>query len=248
MAAGSNLDTLLARWRKDIGSVPPPGDGVCEACCGPCRVGFSDCYVCARVFTEAPSSLQRRVVPLTSTLEEGPWYGQLIAYKTTSTAPWPLLGSLVLRFTSLHRTRLQSLLGGAPTAVCVVPSTRGIRVPDQPLHRMLLAMPRASDDALPAPAPLLEHTGKPVPRQSYTPSAFRPTRGAMVRRGRIVLVEDSWTSGANAMSAAGALLDAGAGSVVVLPIARLVKATFWGEDHPYLTAMRKPYDVRRWPR
>jgi hypothetical protein len=36
--------------------------------------------------------------------------------------------------------------------------------------------------------------------------------------------------------------------VIVLAIARLVKESFWGETHPYLTAMRTPYDIAKWPR
>ena len=248
MAAQLGFDGLLAAWRSRIGSVPPQGPGVCPLCCGPCWLNFSDCYGCARIFAEAPASLRSQAVPITTTLEEGPWYQQLVAYKTTSAAPWPLLGGLVARFATVHRQRIIGLLGGKPTALTVVPSKRGRRVPDQPLYRLLVQDAEVQSSALPTPSPLLEHTGDAVPRQSYTPDAFRPAAGAKVKGGRIILVEDSWTSGATAVSAAGALLNSGASQVVVLPIARLIRASFWGEDHPYLQAMKQPYDITRWPR
>jgi hypothetical protein len=248
MPAGTEFGTLVALWRERIGSIPTPSEWVCPRCCGPCWIQYSHCYGCERVFVDAPPVLRNKVVPISSTLEEGAWYGQLVAYKTTSRAPWPLLGGLVSHFASTHAERLKELLEGPPTALTVVPSKRGISVTEQPLYRVLQETLTWRQQALPRPSVLLEHTGAPVPRQTFTPEAFRALRRNRIREGRILLVEDSWTSGATAISAAGALLESGAAQVVVLPIARLVKASYWGEDHPYLKAMRQPYDISHWPR
>lgn len=98
------------------------------------------------------------------------------------------------------------------------------------------------------PWPLLQllsfNTGALIPRQTYRPASFSTI--AQVEGLRVVLIEDSWVSGATPLSAAGALHDAGA-SVLVLPIARVVdNPAYWGE-HPYVTQMTEAYDVARWP-
>ena len=246
--AGERLETLLAAWRTRMGTVPGPADWVCPRCCGPCDPSYSYCYGCARLFSAAPRSVQTRVIPITSCLEESAWYSQLLAYKTNSQDPWPLLGGLVTRFATVHAKKIAALLGGAPTATTVVPSKRGRPMVEQPLFRLLAAAVKATPGALPPPAILLAHNGNAVPRQTYTPGAFGVPRGQRVRAARVVLVEDSWTSGATAVSAAGALVEAGAQTVVILPIARLIKSSFWGDEHPYLQAMRAPYDITHWPR
>ena len=246
--AGARFNALLAQWRAQIGTVPDPAAWVCSRCHGPCDPSYSYCYGCMRVFGSAPDSLRTRVVPLTSTFEEGPWYAQLVSYKTTSLDPWPLLGGLITRYATIHAKNISALLGGAPTAITVVPSKRGRPMQKQPLYRVLASAVTSSPGALPDPAMLLEYTGTPVLRQSYTPSAFRVPAGYRVKGARVVLVEDSWTSGATAVSAAGALLEGGAKKVVILPIARLMKSSFWGNDHPYIKAMKAPYDIGHWPR
>jgi hypothetical protein len=245
---GAEFDDLLAKWQGLIGTVPPPAAWVCPRCCGPRDAKYSVCYGCSRVFGAAPAALRSRVVPLTSTLEEGPWYTQLVSYKTTSREPWALLGGLVTRFTILHADRISELLDGAPTATTVVPSKRGKPMLEQPLYQVITEAVKMDPASLPQPRVLLEHTGDSVLRQSYAPNAFRVPKGQRVSDARVVLLEDSWTSGATCISAAGALLEAGAAQVVVLPIARLVKESFWGDAHPYLKAMRVSYDIGRWPR
>ena len=119
------FNALLTTWREWIGTVPAAADWVCPRCCGPRKSGYFECYGCSRAFGTAPAALQSRVVPLTSTLEEGPCYTQLVSYKTTSQAPWPLLDGLVTRFATLHSEKIERLLSGAPTATTVVPSKRG---------------------------------------------------------------------------------------------------------------------------
>jgi hypothetical protein len=199
---GVAFDALLARWQGLIGTVPPAAEWVCPRCCGPRDPKYSICYGCSRVFGAAPASLRTRVLPLTSTIEQGPWYSQLVSYKTTSREPWPLLGGLVTRFAAVHRDRISDLLGGAPTAVTVVPSKRGKPMREQPLYQVITEAVTAEPESLLQPQVLLEHTGDSVPRQSYTPAALRVPRGQSVSGGRIVLLEDSWTSGATCISAA----------------------------------------------
>jgi orotate phosphoribosyltransferase len=69
-----------------------------------------------------------------------------------------------------------------------------------------------------------------------------------VEDARIILVEDTWITGATALSAAGALIEAGAEAVVITPIAREMKPAYHGDDHPYLEYLTAPYRLTVWPR
>ncbi len=84
-------------------------------------------------------------------------------------------------------------------------------------------------------------------RTKYAPEMFRANPD-VVNGGRIVLIEDTWITGATAISAAGSLLAAGADSVVITPIARDFRVQFHAEDHPYLARIARKFDVRSWPR
>lgn len=61
-----------------------------------------------------------------------------------------------------------------------------------------------------------------------------------VRRKRVVIIEYAWITGATAISAVGQILELGASSVVLLPVARVIDSNWWDKEHPYLQAMRRP--------
>lgn len=82
-------------------------------------------------------------------------------------------------------------------------------------------------------------------RRSYQPEVFRV---GGVDGDRIMLVEDTWITGGTALSAAGALLAAGAESVVVTPIAREVNREFRTGQHRYLDYLSGAYDITHWPK
>jgi hypothetical protein len=205
------------------------------------------CRDCARLFPAAPGLLQGHVVPLTSALEDGPWHSQLVSCRTAEPESWSLPGGLVVRFASVHAARICELLGGSPTATTVVPSKRGRPMGEQSLFRMISAAVQREPESLPPPQVLLEFAPDSPWRHRYAPGAFRVPSGECVAGSRVVLIDDCWISGATCLSAAGALLDAGVAQVVALPIARVVSEGVWGDEHPYVRAMREPYDVGRWP-
>jgi predicted phosphoribosyltransferase len=63
-----------------------------------------------------------------------------------------------------------------------------------------------------------------VPQRKVDRSKYNPTRD--LDGESVLLVDDTWTTGANAQSAAGALKTAGAGSVAVLVIGRHVQESY----------------------
>lgn len=89
--------------------------------------------------------------------------------------------------------------------------------------------------------------GETIGRQEYKPSVYQADLAAL-RDQRVALIEDLWVSGAKAVSAAGAILEAGAASVVIISIAREVRpdSDFCPEE--YVRATEAPFDIDAWPR
>ena len=232
--------------RHLFGSVPAVASAgwICAQCLGPASEGFHWCMGCDRLFAggHAPRRLQAKVVPMTTALNPSAWYSRLLTYKKGSPEHLRLLGALAATWLERHRAAIAKLLEGEPDLLTVVPSKRGVEYARQPLRQALSYFG-------PPPLPLrqtLRHL-EGGHRHQYTPEIFAPA-GASLAEQRIVLVEDTWVTGATAFSAAGALLAHGAKAVCILPLARSVDANFWGEPHPYRAAMRTPYDVALWPR
>lgn len=234
----------LADIRPELGGVPHVAEaGVCDRCLGPVAMGFTHCAACHKLFAQAPDDLRRQVVPVTAAPDPGPWYSRLIRYKTTSSNEWVYLAALAAVHYQEHQHRIASALGGEPSVVTVVPSKRGRPFETQPLrvamHHVAALRPKLMK--------VIEHVrNREVARQSYVPDAFQVS--ASVANERVLLIEDTWTTGATAISAAGALYLAGARSVLVLPLARKINVDFWSDDHPYVVAMRRGWNPVSWPR
>jgi predicted amidophosphoribosyltransferase len=63
---------------------------------------------------------------------------------------------------------------------------------------------------------------------------------ALVRERRVLLIDDTWTRGSNAQSAAAVLKDAGARAVALVVIGRHVNREF-GQNRERLAALRRPF-------
>lgn len=234
--------------REFYGNVPGSAHAYsCEFCLGPkSSTSFRNCLGCERIHGsgEVPAALDGMVVPMTTALQPGPWYNRLQLYKTTMKEYGWLLAALVRRYFETHAEAIAALLGGAPSLITVVPSKKAwVTFETQTLRRVLHVAGRELFDV----TQTLEFaTGATLPRQKYLPDVFSPVRA--IAGERIVLIEDTWTSGATSTSAAGALLREEAAAVLVMPIARQVALEFHGDEHPYVEAAREPYDITHWPR
>ena len=237
---------VVAANRQVFGSVATEGaDFVCHYCLGPVN-SFPTCWSCNELRKQgAPSALAGKVVPMTAALSPSLWYSMLQTYKTVHREHGGILGALASAFLTAHERNLAHLLGGEPTLLTIVPSKRAIPLDRQPLRSVLAGGP-----PLPAPfVPVLRHLeGQTLGRRQYRPEIFAPCDGIDLANQRILLIEDTWVTGATAVSAAGALLELGAAAVALLPIARCVDGSFWREQHPYRAAMSASYDLTRWPR
>lgn len=227
-----------------FGSVPTvrPNE-VCTICRGPVD-GWRRCYACKELDDAVPFPLAGHVVPMTVALKPSAWYSRLYTYKGTEPHHRSVLGALSYAFIRSHRARIAQILGGAPDAVTVVPSKKRVPTAAQPLWGVLSSV----NPPLAGAGMLLRHVqGCQGGRQQYRPDCFVCVENVAGRR--IILLEDTWVTGATAVSAAGALYAAGAEAVIVLPIARMVRTStrFQPADLPYFTWVKEPYDLARWP-
>lgn len=158
------------------------------------------------------------MVPVAFAIKGGPHAGRLWQYKSprvTAAAgeiPAAILRAMLLVFLRDHGACLWRAAGTArPTHLAVVPTARG-RPGTHPLRALAhgyLACPWAALTARPADEQV----------RDLDPERFRavPVRGA-----RVLLIDDTWTTGSSAQSAAMALRAAGARSIVTVVLGRHV--------------------------
>jgi adenine/guanine phosphoribosyltransferase-like PRPP-binding protein len=206
--------------------------------------GYAQCFGCKRLFEVAPESLFGRVVPMSTVINPSLWYGRLINYKNGSDQDHTLVSALIAAYLTAHESRIAELLGGAISRITVVPSTRGRRFAVHPLARAVQRSRFFGERLVNA---VTHRLGEQIARQEYKPSIYA-IDGAMVAGERVVLIEDLWVSGARAVSAAGGLLEAGAASVVILPIAREIRTSTPFCPEEYVNAVKARYAIDTWPR
>ena len=190
------------------------GPGCCAVCRGPAGLGFRRCFQCAVHRQLAPGLLADVVVPLSYSVAGTGYARALWHYKADVPGrdeAGALLRDLLLVFLHDHGRCAWARAGGAPTHAAVVPGGRG-RPGTHPLRALLepyLALPWADLGIDPA---------EPVQARDLRPGRFRaagPLTGA-----RVLLLDDTWTSGSSAQSAALALRLAGARNVAAIILGR----------------------------
>jgi hypothetical protein len=192
--------------------VPPTPD--CDVCRGPVRPGFARCYQCGRHDLLGPGLLADAVVPISYAIKGTPFAEHLWRYKA-----WPAAASARA---SLLALLLAFLTDHGP---CVW------RYADMPPPGRLAVVPTGA--GRPGPHPLLGLVS-PYLRLSACPLAIRPGRqgrdldldrfqaGQVPAGASVLLLDDTWVSGASAQSATAALKQAGARHVAVVVLGRHV--------------------------
>lgn len=201
---------------------------VCQYCFGSKGVGHNQCYGCYCLLKSgAAESLLKRVVPVSIAEAPGAWYSRVASYKGGAPENSYLLAAALFAAVSAWRNQIELTLSGAVDAVCITPSTKGIPLRQQRLDGVV----RLVERFLPPVEPLLTAVeGKVKSRNAIDASLFHGTRSDIDGK-RILLVEDTWVTGAAAMSAAVTLLDCGAREVLVMPIARRVETASVVQAH-----------------
>jgi hypothetical protein len=222
---------------------------ICGYCLGAITGGFAQCLGCFRIFrcSTCPTELMGKVVPMSVVVRPSPnapseYYTALRTYKTTQWKEYCRpIAALAYLWLNVHRESIEAMLGGPADVITIVPSKKGVTYAKSPLRQLLFHFGNLVQQTLELRDPDAYH------RTGYTPEMFKPAEAPITGK-RIILVEDTWITGATAVSAGGALLDAGAESVVITPIARDYNPNFFGNDHAYGSLLQGDFDVNAWPR
>ncbi len=207
----------VAAAQQPLLSAPRPGcTRLCAVCRGPTGPGSARCFPCDLHLQCAPGGLADLVVPVAFAIKGGPHARRLWQYKSprltlaAAAGPAMLLRALLLVFLRDHGRCLWRAAGmPGPTHVAVVPTARG-RPGPHPLRTLVqgnLAAPWAALVARPG--------GEQV--RELDPERFR---AQALPGARVLLIDDTWTTGSSAQSAAMALRQAGARSVVTVVLGR----------------------------
>lgn len=216
-------DPYISMYRR----VPPAGKGVCAVCHSGPNAGYSTCNSCARTMGQVSYPV-RAILPISLCRTEGQLYANLRNYKNGTPRVQQQCGVIIAatlaRFAQLHWSCIAGLLGGPPTVITTVPSTRAQpRLGEHPL----IGAVRRSGTLASLYRPLLVRGAGPAEQRRAGDDVFAVT--ADVTAERVLLIEDTLASGARAQSAASALRLGGAKSVAVVVIGRVIDPE-WNEN------------------
>jgi hypothetical protein len=192
---------------------------VCACCHGPAGRGFARCFQCRLHAESAPGLLADVVAPVACVPKGSRLATDLWVYKSARPGAREAGGTLLavlLVFLREQGPQVWQRAGmPAPGCACVVPSGRG-RPGPHPLEALVrgrLALPWV---------PLLARRGADTWGRELDPGRFCARRSLTGQA--VLLLDDTWTSGGAAQSAAVALKRAGARSVAVVVVGRHLPA------------------------
>jgi len=186
------------------------------------------CFAC-RLVARRLGVVLAPVLPMQMCPLPGPLYTVLMGYKEAPVAEararfGPIVRSLTAAFLRAHEDCIAALAGGRPDFVLPVPST--VRPGGSPIAR-IPGLAADVESALPGVrwTGLLCRTSEPVGHMRPSARAFAvpPTLRCRVADRRLILLDDTYVSGARSQSAAAALRRAGACSVVVVCLGRVLR-------------------------
>jgi hypothetical protein len=210
--------SAVRRQAPQLTAPPPAGSGLCASCRIPVPAGNARCYPCRLHAETLPGLLADVVAPICYAVKGSEHARNLWLYKSVrpgAAAARADLRALLAVFLRDHGRCIWRAAGmSRPTHLAVVPSGRGRSGP----HPLL---------ALLGPCMALRPTTLEL-RLRDEPGT-RELDAGRFRAGRldhadVVLLDDTWTTGASAQSACAALRLAGARSVAIVVLGRHVAA------------------------
>jgi predicted amidophosphoribosyltransferase len=217
---------------------PRRGPSVCRICFN-FTDGYSRCYACdhGRLLLDA-------VVPISYSVAREQLHHALASYKRLHGDVARRLGAslaaILWRFLVEHERCLAHAAGTERfDLVTTVPSGDRERDEHHPLKRIageLVEPTRARYERI-----LRRSEAEVIPR-AFSPDKFVATRPLQGKA--VLLIDDTWTTGASAQSAAGALKAAGAGPTAAVVIGRHLNRE-WHENDRRLRGIERPFDWSR---
>lgn len=214
---------------------PRPGDGVCEICFNLTR-GYGRCYACSH----EPQWLDA-VAPISYSIAHEQLHHVLRGYKRPTGYPARRfaveLAAVLWRYLTRHETCAAAAAHVEAFAlVTTVPSGERRRDDHHPLREIVGTLSFPTRERY---ARLLRRSEAPVPGRAFHAEKFEAVR--TLSGQPVLLIDDTWTTGASAQSAAYALKAAGAGSVAAVVVGRHLNRD-WGGNDARLRRLASPFD------
>jgi len=222
---------------------PRPAPGVCARCFDLTSDGATHCSHCSHdaAFVDA-------MAPISYSIGGEQLHHALAGYKRSSgpSARYltAVLAAILWRHLGDHEACLARAAGVRGfDVVTTVPSSDARRDATHPLHRLVGELVKP---VRPRYERLLQRTDTHVIPHRFHAERYVAGAGAGVGvgGGAVLLIDDTWTTGANAQSAAAALKTAGAERVAVLVIGRYVNRA-WAHNDRDLRRLAEPFDWKR---
>jgi predicted amidophosphoribosyltransferase len=219
----STVEDLSDRYANFMISPGPQGSGRCAVCWTPCAERDRMCLVCQR----QPRFLDV-VLPITFSIDGGPMHNALRGYKDgwSGDASEQLknrytnqLAPVLTRFVRTHE-RCAARAVGAPgfDVVSIVQSESRER------HRLQWIVESGCRPLRDRFDRLLEPTAVAAAGKHFDAGRYRVTRRLAAES--VLLIDDTWTSGASAQSAGAALQAAGASKIALVVLGRHIRPSW----------------------
>lgn len=217
---------------------PRAGPGVCEVCFD-LTDGHPRCYGCATT-----QQWLDAVLPISYSVGHEQLHHALACYKRQPPEiahRFALeLAAVLWRYLAVHEACLaQAAQTEAFELVTTVPSSSEVRDEVHPLQRIAGELVGLTRDRYER---LLRRSSAPAPPRTFSLEKFKTARN--LHHQSVLLIDDTWTSGANAQSAAAALKMAGAGTVAAVVIGRHLNRHH-GDNDRRLRRLPRPFEWNR---
>jgi predicted amidophosphoribosyltransferase len=218
---------------------PRRGPDVCATCFN-FTAGYQHCYGCAygRPVLDA-------VLPISYSVAGEQLHHALASYKRLDGEVAHRLGAILAAILWRFLAEHESCLAGAAGAekfqlVTTVPSGDRARDEHHPLRHIVGELVGPTRDRHER---LLRRSDGEVAARTFNQDKFEPTT-SLQRNTPILLIDDTWTTGASAQSAAAALKAAGAGPVAAVVLGRHLNRE-WHQNDRRLRGIAQPFDWSR---
>ena len=212
---------------------------MCEVCFNFTRGGYKRCYAC-----EHGGAWLAAVAPISYSVATEQLHRALMSYKRLSGEVARRvkveLAAVLWRYLKAHEQCVERAARVERfEVVTTVPSGDRERDERHPLKQIVGELVGPTRDRY---RPLLRRSGARVEPRSFDACRFEPTDELVGQP--VLLIDDTWTTGANAQSAAAALRQAGAGPVAAVVIGRHINRD-WHDADLRLRAIQQPFDWGR---
>jgi predicted amidophosphoribosyltransferase len=214
---------------------PRRGPDVCRTCFN-FTAGYDRCYACAH----GDQSLDA-VIPISYSVAREQLHHALASYKRldgdVARSLGAILAAILWRFLTEHEACLaQAAQTESFDMTTTVPSGDRCRDERHPLRHLVGELVGPTRGRY---RHLLRRTDAETPPRTFDPAKFGTA--TQLRGQSILLIDDTWTTGATAQSAAAALKQAGAGRVAAVVIGRHLNRD-WHENDRRIRGIARPFN------